>query len=69
MADYARPGCLVGSPDAMVDQIGAYVTPAPTRSTSPSGPRGTSASSTTWPRPATGSPPDEQTGTIGGSIR
>lgn len=25
MTDYARPGCLVGSPDEMVDQIGAYV--------------------------------------------
>ena len=25
MTDYARPGCLVGSPDEMVDQIGAFV--------------------------------------------
>ena len=25
MAEYARPGSLVGSPDQMVDQIGAYV--------------------------------------------
>ncbi|MET0827160.1 MAG: TIGR03560 family F420-dependent LLM class oxidoreductase [Acidimicrobiales bacterium] len=25
MTDYARPGCLVGSPDEMVDQVGAFV--------------------------------------------
>ncbi len=25
MADYARSGCLVGSPDEMVDQVGAFV--------------------------------------------
>ncbi len=25
MTDYVRPGCLVGSPDEMVDQIGAFV--------------------------------------------
>lgn len=25
MADYVRPGCLVGSPDEMVDQVGGFV--------------------------------------------